>query len=129
MKRSIRSSKTQKTEKRSAGSDSLTTNERAILHTVKSIPRGKVLSYGNVALLSGLPGAARLVAPALRKAPASMKTPWHRVINAQGRISLPKRSNAARLQVELLRAERIIVKGNKIDMHRFDWMNELNTLR
>jgi len=118
-----------KTKPRLAGTNGLNENQRTILQTVKGIPRSKVLSYGSVAKLSGLPGGARLVAPALKKAPASMKIPWHRVISAQGRISLPKGSRGARLQVSLLHAERIIVKGNKVDMQRFDWMKELNALR
>jgi methylated-DNA-protein-cysteine methyltransferase-like protein len=118
-----------KTKPRRTETSVLSENQRAILQTVKSIPRSKVLSYGSVATLSGFPGAARLVAPALKKAPASMKIPWHRVISTQGKISLPKGSKSAKLQAELLRAERIIVKGNKVDMHRFDWMKELNALR
>ena len=117
-----------KTEPRPAEKNGLNENQRTILETVKRIPRSKVLSYGNVAKLSGLPGGARLVAPALKKAPASMKIPWHRVISAQGRISLPRGSRGAKLQAELLRTERIIVKNNKVDMQRFDWMKELNAL-
>ncbi|MEM7053659.1 MAG: MGMT family protein, partial [Pseudomonadota bacterium] len=56
---------------------------------VASIPPGCVLNYGEVARLAGLPGRARMIGKALGLAPRSMKLPWFRVVNAQGKISIP----------------------------------------
>jgi methylated-DNA-protein-cysteine methyltransferase related protein len=58
---------------------------RAIYSVVLRIPEGKVATYGQVARLAGLPGHARQVGYALSA--GLLPIPWHRVVNAQGRIS------------------------------------------
>ncbi len=72
---------------------------------VAAIPRGCVDSYGGVAHRAGFPGRARLVGHALRTAPAELELPWHRVVNASGRISFPAGSRQHALQRRLLAAE------------------------
>ena len=55
------------------------------------IPEGQVASYGQIAKQAGLPRrAARMVARAVGAAPKEMKLPWYRIVNAQGRIAIPK---------------------------------------
>jgi len=56
---------------------------------VRRIPRGRVATYGQVAALAGMGGAARQVGYALHALPAHSTVPWHRVLNARGVISLP----------------------------------------
>ncbi|MHB1327612.1 MAG: MGMT family protein [Gemmatimonadales bacterium] len=58
-----------------------------IYATVRRIPRGKVMNYGAVAALAGLPGRARQVGYAMHALPVGTTVPWHRVVNAQGAIS------------------------------------------
>jgi methylated-DNA-protein-cysteine methyltransferase-like protein len=58
-----------------------------IFEVVRRIPAGRVLTYGDVAALAGLPGHARLVGYALHALPDGTTVPWHRVINARGTIS------------------------------------------
>lgn len=53
---------------------------------IARIPRGKVITYGQVASAAGFPGAARLTVRALYR---SDGLPWHRVVAAGGRIALP----------------------------------------
>ena len=60
---------------------------QAIYSVVQSIPAGRVATYGQVARLAGMPGRARLVGYALSALKDRMPVPWHRVVNAQGRIS------------------------------------------
>lgn len=60
---------------------------RRIYAVVRCIPRGRVATYGQVAHLAGLPRQARLVGYALHAVAASSTMPWHRVINAAGRVS------------------------------------------
>ena len=55
-----------------------------IFEVVRRIPAGRVLTYGDVAALAGLPGHARLVGYALHALPPGTTVPWHRVINARG---------------------------------------------
>ena len=56
---------------------------------VRRIPRGRVATYGQVAALASMGGAARQVGYALHALPAHSTVPWHRVLNARGVISLP----------------------------------------
>jgi methylated-DNA-protein-cysteine methyltransferase-like protein len=56
---------------------------------VRRIPRGRVATYGQIAALADLPGAARQVGYALHALPPHSTVPWHRVLNARGVISLP----------------------------------------
>jgi alkylated DNA nucleotide flippase Atl1 len=58
----------------------------AILAVVRSIPRGRVTTYGAVAARAGLPRRARLVGKVLSGLPDGSRVPWHRVIAAGGRI-------------------------------------------
>ena len=58
-----------------------------VLAVVREIPPGRVASYGQVATLAGRPGAARWVGRALGALPSDSGVPWHRVLNASGRIT------------------------------------------
>ncbi len=86
-----------------------------IWKAVAAIPRGRVASYGGIARRAGLPRRARLVGHALKVAPDALKLPWHRVVNAQGRISLPAGSKAHRLQRRLLEAEGVRFVNGRVN--------------
>jgi methylated-DNA-protein-cysteine methyltransferase-like protein len=93
-----------------------------IWQVVAAIPAGKVATYGSVAQQAGLARAARRVGKALRGLPADTRIPWHRVINAQGRISLPAGSESHNVQRERLEAEGVCFRGNgSIDLKHFGW--------
>lgn len=102
--------------KASTGSDA----HARILATVRRIPRGRVASYGQVARLAGMPGHARMAGYALHGCP-DPSVPWHRVINAQGRISLPEADGQAAFQRALLEAEGVRFVGGRVDLERFGW--------
>ncbi len=97
-----------------------------IWDTVRLIPKGKVASYGQVAVEAGLPGQARLVGYALHATPPLSGIPWHRVINAQGKISFPVGSPSYRRQRQLLRREGIVIDGGAIDLKRFGWLRKMH---
>jgi len=61
-----------------------------IYAAVRRIPRGRVASYGQVAELAGRSGHARQAGYALHALPEHTTVPWHRVVNAQGRLSLAR---------------------------------------
>lgn len=65
-----------------------------IYAAVNTIPQGRVAAYGQVASAAGFPGHARMVGYALHALPEHSPVPWHRVINARGRISLGRRNGA-----------------------------------
>ena len=90
-----------------------------IWRSVIRIPKGKVSSYGRVAALSGLPRQGRLAGYALHNLPGGTGIPWHRVINAGGKISLPGKRGEK--QTRLLREEGIVLTRGRINMENFEW--------
>lgn len=103
-------------------------NYQRIWSTVLLIPKGKVAAYGQVADLAGLPGKARLVGKALGLAPKSLQVPWHRVINAQGKISFPIGSEGFEKQKGLLQTEDVVVLNGRIKLKEFQWQPDLSEL-
>lgn len=91
------------------------------------IPKGKVVTYGQIAALVGSPRSARIVGYALHiMSPAmSNNIPWQRVINREGRISTTCREHSASLQANILKQEKIQVnkKGDQyyIDLNKYLW--------
>tara|TARA_R110000787_G_scaffold213378_2_gene322913 strand:- start:1436 stop:1786 length:351 start_codon:yes stop_codon:yes gene_type:complete len=96
-----------------------------ICSVVRKIPRGKVASYAQVAYAAGLPGRARMVGRALSDAGPKARLPWHRVVNAQGCIALPKSSAAYLEQKARLLAEGIeFAASGRISFARFGWKRD-----
>ena len=89
-----------------------------IVTAIRRIPRGKVSTYGAVARGAGYPGAARQVVGVLHR---SFELPWHRVLGANGRISLPVGSPSGDEQRARLRMEGISVLNNRVDIQRHGW--------
>ncbi|MGC9396739.1 MAG: MGMT family protein [Anaerolineae bacterium] len=89
---------------------------------VREIPRGTVASYGQIARWLGWPRGARTVGWALR-ALHTDDVPWHRVVNAQGRVSLRDDDG---LQRALLEAEGVVFDARgRIDLKIFGWTGPL----
>jgi methylated-DNA-protein-cysteine methyltransferase related protein len=86
-----------------------------ILAAVREIPSGRVASYGDIARMAGMPRAARQVGWALASLAGSEDedTPWWRVVNREGRFSLP--AHGALEQVRRLKAEGIEVSETGIE--------------
>jgi len=98
---------------------------QSVWDVVKQIPKGRVATYGDIARLVGLIGQARFVGRALNRLPQETKIPWHRVINAQGKISFPSASSAYRHQKRLLEKEGITLERGKIDLNKYRWLKNL----
>lgn len=96
---------------------------RAVYALVKEIPRGKVVTYGQVAAILGHPRAARAVGTALSHLPRPLArlVPWQRVINAGGRISIRGDIMRPDLQRQLLELEGIAFRGGSVDLKRYRW--------
>ena len=102
-------------------SSSLPADQR-VWQVIASIPVGKVATYGQVAELAGLGRGARYVGSVLRKLPKETKLPWHRVVNAQGKIAFPQGSDAYEAQRARLEDEGVSYINGKIDMKLFRWI-------
>jgi methylated-DNA-protein-cysteine methyltransferase-like protein len=95
---------------------------RAALYlTLAQVPEGKVVSYGQLAALAGLGRAARWVGRTLSQLPGDSTLPWHRVLGAGGRISLPVGSPSGDEQRERLRMEGVSILNNRVDIQRHGW--------
>lgn len=84
---------------------------------VATIPPGKVMTYGQIALALGRPRAAKAVGTAMRLTPAHLALPCHRVVNAQGTLAPSDVFGAQALQRELLRSEGVhFLPNGRIDL-------------
>lgn len=95
-----------------------------VYRLVSQVPRGKVVTYGQVAALLGEPRAARAVGTALRYLPRPLTrtVPWQRVINAAGGISSRGDILRAEEQRWLLEDEGIeFDRRGKIDLKKYRW--------
>ncbi len=93
----------------------------AILAVVTRIPRGRVTTYGSVALRAGLPRQARLVGKVLASLPPRSRVPWQRVVAAGGRIAFPDGSPSRARQIQRLRAEGVDASRGRVDLERHGW--------
>ena len=91
----------------------------AVYRLVARIPRGQVATYGQIAALLGYPRAARAVGQAMKRVPEHL--PWHRVVNAQGGISL--RGNVPGMLTQRLRLEQegVPVRRGRIRLRDHRW--------
>ncbi|WP_430472530.1 MGMT family protein [Zestomonas insulae] len=95
---------------------------RAALYlTLQQVPPGKVVSYGELAALAGLGRAARWVGRTLSQLPDDTRLPWHRVVAAGGRLSLPAGSASGAEQRARLRAEGVTIHNERVDVRRHGW--------
>lgn len=107
---------------RSEGSIDQSSWDQRIWLTVATIPRGNIATYGDVAERAGLGRGARRVGAALRKLPPDSKIPWHRVVNASGRSSLPPGPDGADRQRALLAGEGVLLgSGGPAVLRRYRW--------
>ena len=93
--------------------------DQAVYALVRRIPAGRMVTYGQVAALLGRPRAARAVGGAMRRCPAGV--PWHRVVNAQGRISRRARAASMVTQRILLEREGVTLRRGRVDLARHAW--------
>lgn len=95
-----------------------------IYAVVRSIPRGKVATYGEIAALAGIPSGHRVVARAMRSCPSGL--PWQRVVRKKdarrASIGIDEPDHAA-LQRGLLESERVTFDANGfILLERSGWL-------
>ncbi len=86
---------------------------------VKQIPRGRVMTYGQLARVLRLRGGARAAGRAMAACPAGRGIPWHRVVGAEGRVLI--REPYASLQRRLLETEGIPVVAGRVDLKQHQW--------
>lgn len=91
-----------------------------VIRIIQSIPPGKVLSYGQIAVMAGNSRGARQVSWILRRSSGKYNLPWHRVINSKGAISLPEHDGGYK-QRELLENEGVLFNMNGTVSREYFW--------
>lgn len=91
-----------------------------IYDVVQGIPKGRVATYGQVALLAGNPRWARVVGYALHVNPRPGEIPCHRVVNREGRVAPAFAFGGEDVQRQLLEAEGIVFElDGHIDLKKY----------
>ena len=94
---------------------------KTVIHIIKHIPKGKVLTYGHIARLAGNPRAARQVSWILHSSSKKYRLPWHRVISSNGAISI-KSVDGKSFQKHLLQQEGIEISDRyEVDLDLYLW--------
>ena len=91
---------------------------------VRRIPQGKVMTYGQIAVLCGSPRASRMVGGALHRNPDPQRIPCHRVVNRFGGLAPGYVFGGPAVQRELLEEEGVTVREDgTVDLSRYLWQN------
>ena len=91
-----------------------------IYEVVKTIPEGRVATYGQVALLAGNPRWARVVGYALHNNPSPDTIPCHRVVNREGKVADAFVFGGGEAQRSLLEKEGIKFEADgRIDLKKY----------
>lgn len=91
-----------------------------ILEVVSLIPRGKVVTYGSLAKLSGIK-SPRVVGNILHKNLDPEKTPCHRVVNRQGAVAINFAFGGAKEQIKKLENEGVAFADGRVDLLKHLW--------
>ncbi|PIR42814.1 hypothetical protein COV25_00980 [candidate division WWE3 bacterium CG10_big_fil_rev_8_21_14_0_10_35_32] len=92
-----------------------------VIKIINSIPRGKVASYGQIAVYAGAPRAARAIGMILNRLPSDTKLPWWRIVNNKGKLTIRGSIFNRNDQQSLLQAEGVQFKKEyefKIEEYR-----------
>lgn len=92
-----------------------------IYDIVRCIPKGRVASYGQIAVLAGNRRWARVVGYALHAVPPGSDIPWHRVVKKSGEVFGGAESSGGRYQTELLLSEGVGFTDGYVDMKKYQW--------
>lgn len=92
-----------------------------VYHLVSQIPQGKVMTYGQIATLTGHPRASRIVGQIAHFGPIDL--PWHRVVNKQGGLASTFSFGGIDGQKKLLRQDGVEVLDDFVtDMEKYLWV-------
>ena len=91
----------------------------AVYALVRRVPRGQVVTYGQVAAMLRRPRSARAVGGAMGRCPEDV--PWHRVVNAQGGISRRRVASGMLTQRIRLEQEGVRLRRGRVSLVKYQW--------
>lgn len=93
-----------------------------VFNAVRSIPEGRVATYGQIAMMCGAPKACRAVGNALHRNPLFKVIPCHRVVNASGALAANFVFGGKDVQRKLLQDEGVeVAEGYRINLKKYLW--------
>ena len=95
--------------------------EERVKAVIKSIPRGRVATYAQVAALAGNHRAARQVVRVLHASSSKDRLPWQRVINSRGGISLGRGRGFEEQRLLLLKEGVHVSRAGRVPLEEFQW--------
>ena len=95
-----------------------------VLDYLLTIPKGKVVTYGQIARAIGMPRAARAVGNALHHNPDGEKYPCFKVVNADGELSEAYAFGGRDAQRERLLLDGVSVRSDRVDLMVYQYDDE-----
>lgn len=92
-----------------------------VYEVLRKVPKGKVVTYGQLAGLAGNPRAARAVGMAMRTNPDIPATPCHRVVASDGSLTGYSAGQGVSTKKKMLEGEGVFFKGAKVDLKASQW--------
>ncbi len=88
---------------------------------LRKVPKGKVVTYGQLAKMAGSPKAARAVGMCMRNNPDAPRTPCHRVVASDGSLHGYSGGDGIPTKKNMLLEEGVVFKGDKVDLNKSQW--------
>jgi len=87
----------------------------------RSIPKGKVATYGQLAKLAGKSKAVRAVGFFMKNSPDAPFVPCHRVVASDGKLTSYSGVGGITQKKKMLLDEGVCFKNNKVDLSVSKW--------
>ena len=97
---------------------------KRVYEYLKKVPKGKVVTYGQIAQAIGAPRCARQVGFALHCNPQPYDIPCHRVVNRFGGLAPAFAFGGLEIQKRLLEEEGVVVQDDAVDLAKYRFFNE-----
>ncbi|HEX8932338.1 MAG TPA: MGMT family protein [Patescibacteria group bacterium] len=91
--------------------------------TLRLVPKGKVVTYGQLAALVGSPGAARAIGLCMKTNPDAPRTPCHRVVASHGQLTGYSAEGGTKKKKQMLIAEGVQFIGDRVNLKLSQWQN------
>ena len=99
-------------------------DKQVVYEYLATIPKGKVVTYGQIAKFLGNSNLARTVGNILHENPDGDKYPCYKVVNSQGKLAENYAFGGLKFQKMRLEADGIIVNNDKVDLKKYQWNYE-----
>lgn len=93
-----------------------------VYELLRTVPKGKVVTYGDLAAMAGSPKAARAVGMAMRNNPDAPATPCHRVVASDGSLHGYSGGDGIPTKKKMLEDEGVVFNGDRVDLSHSRWV-------